>query len=283
MVSQNDEIDLLELFAKFIQTVRKNAISIISAFIIGSLLGLAYFQFAPNIYESKMILMSDILTSSYSERITESLDILINEQNAEALSKRLSIAEEEAKDVVKIEIESLNQKNKDNEKNESSIFIVTARTKQNQLLPKLQEGIIRHLQNNEFVKIRVNQRKTYLQTMIDKVGEEISSLDSLKRRLFLGKPIYSKSAEMMLVDPTSIYSKIIDLNKERVNLKNSLELVNSIQLVEGFTLFKKPTSPKLSISVAAGSSLGLFFAALVIGFKSIRRIIQFSEEKLGKN
>lgn len=282
MTGQNDEIDLVELLAKFVQTIKKNLWSFVLAFIIGTVLGLIYFQFAPNIYESKMILLSDILTESYSERITESLDILIKEQNQEALAQRLSLSTEEAKGISKIEIESLKESKKADDKSESSIFIVTVRTKDKMLLPKLQEGIMNHLQNNEFVKIRVNQRKTYLQTMISKVGEEINSLDSLKRKLFLGQPIYSKSAEMMLVDPTSIYSKIIDLNKEQVNLKNALELVNSIQLVEGFTIYNKPVSPKLSISLAAGSSLGLFFVALLIGFKSLRGIVRLSEEKLAK-
>jgi hypothetical protein len=282
MSTQNDEIDLVELLAKLVQAIRKNILSFIIAFIVGTLLGLAYYQISPSIYEGKMILLSDILTESYSERITESLDILIKEQNTEAIANRLSISTEEAKKVAKIEIESLKDSKKADDKSESSIFIVTVRTKDQLLLPKLQEGIMNHLQNNEFVKIRVNQRKTYLQTMITKVGEEISSLDSLKRKLFLGQPIYSKSAEMMLIDPTSIYSKIIDLNKEQVNLKNALELVNSIQLVEGFTIYKKPVSPKLGVSLIAGSSLGLFFVVLLIVVKALRGIIRITEEKLAK-
>ncbi len=116
--------------------------------------------------------------------------------------------------------------------------------------------------------------------MIEKVGIEINSLDSLKKRLFTGQPIYSKSSEMMLIDPTNIYSKIIDLNKEQIGYKNSLELVNSIQLVEGFTVYNKPVSPKLSISLVAGASFGLFVVAVLIAFKSLRKIVRLSEEKL---
>jgi hypothetical protein len=62
-----------------------------------------------------------------------------------------------------------------------------------------------------------------------------------------------------------------------------LETVNSIQLMEGFTVFEKPVSPKLSISLAAGSSLGLFFVVLMLAIKSLQKIVSLSEEKLAKS
>lgn len=278
-LNNSDEIDLLELLAKIVITIKSNILSIIIAFVIGSILGLGYYHLVPKVYESKMILLSDILTSSYSERITESLDYLIKEENDEVLSTRLGISEREASSITKIEIESVKQETKEIE-SESSTFIITVRTEDKTILPNLQEGLINHLRNNEYVKVRVRQRQDFYKAMIEKVGIEINSLDSLKRRLFSGQPIYSKSSEMMLVDPTNIYSKIIDLNKEQIGYKNSLELVNSIQLVEGFTVYNKPVSPKLSISLVAGASFGLFMVALLIGFKSLRKIVRLSEEKL---
>ena len=88
---------------------------------------------------------------------------------------------------------------------------------------------------------------------------------------------------MVLMDPTTINSELIELNIQKMNFMNSLEIANSVQLVEGFTIFEKPTSPKLSISLVVGSSFGLFCVFLVIGFKSIRKVIRLSEEKLGKS
>ncbi len=280
---ESDEIDLIELLAKFIKAVANNVLLLIFSFVIGTILGGAFFQFAPKVYEGKMILLSDILTESYSERITESLDNLIKEDNDKLLSQRLGITEEEASSIQKVEIENVKQKESRDEKSESATFIVTVRTKNKNSLSNLQEGLINYLRNNEYVKIRVRQRENYYKSMIEKVGQEISSLDSLKKRLFSGQPIYSKSAEMMLVDPTNIYSKIIELNKEQINYRNGLELVNSIQLVEGFTVYNKPVSPKLSISLIAGSSLGIFFVFVLIAFKAVRKLVKLSEEKLGKN
>jgi uncharacterized protein involved in exopolysaccharide biosynthesis len=278
--SSSDEIDLIELLAKVTLGIKNNFRSLVLAFVIGSLLGLAFYQFVPKVYESNMIIQSDILTESYGERIAESMDLLIREQNFEILGSRMGISLEKAASINKIKIESVKTNTTEKENN---TFIITVRTTDNTLLPDLQNGLINYLRNNEFVKVRVRQRQDYYKAMIEKVGQEISSLDSLKKRLFTGKPIYSNSAEMMLVDPTNIYSKIIELNKEQINYKNGLELVNSIQLVEGFTIYKKPVSPKLSISLTAGASIGVFFVLTLIAIKGLRKIVELSEEKLGKN
>ena len=281
--SSSDEIDLFELLAKVTLGIKNNFRSLVLAFVIGSLLGLAFYQFVPKVYESNMIIQSDILTESYGERIAESMDLLIREQNFEILGSRMGISLEKAASIKKIKIESVKQKQTNTTEKENNTFIITVRTTDNTLLPDLQNGLINYLRNNEFVKVRVRQRQDYYKAMIEKVGQEISSLDSLKKRLFTGKPIYSNSAEMMLVDPTTIYSEIIKLSKEQIEYKNGLELVNSIQLVEGFTIYKKPVSPKLSISLTAGASIGVFFVLTLIAIKGLRKIVELSEEKLGKN
>jgi len=282
MAERNDEIDLLELLARIIFLVKKNTTIIVSAFVLGSILGLGHYQFVPKVYESKMILLSDILTSSYSERITESLDRLITERNTKILSERLKMSEQDARQIVKIEIESVkDDKTKDEKENE--IFIVTVKVLDKNILPTLQADIINYLRNNEFVKIRVEQRKVYTLAILKKIDEQLSDLEQLKSKITKGELTQGGKDNLVLFDPTTVHSKIVDLNKERATLKNSLEIINSIQLVEGFTVFEKPVSPRLSFSLAGGASLGLFFVGVVIAFKVIRKMLHFSQEKLGQH
>jgi uncharacterized protein involved in exopolysaccharide biosynthesis len=120
----SDEIDLIELLAKFVISVKENLLSVGLAFAVGTGLGLAYYQFVPNVYESKMILLSDILNSSYSDRITESLENLIDEDNYEVLAKRLQITPLEAEKIKKIEIENVSQEGT-SKLDESATFVVT--------------------------------------------------------------------------------------------------------------------------------------------------------------
>lgn len=281
MQKPTDEIDLLDLLAKTIRLIRNNTKILLLCLSLGIAAGLARHFTTEKVYQSKMILLSDILTSSYSERLSEILTTLIKEKNTKILSQRLEVTEAEAAKIVEIKIESVKKEKAEDEK-ESSTFIVTVEVHDNVILNKLQNGIVNYLRNNEFVNVRVQQRKFLYQTMMEKVDQEIKSLDSLKVRLSSGKPVYANSAEMLLVDPTNIYSKIIELNHQLVGYKNSLELVNSIQLVEGFTPFEKPVRPKLSISLVGGFSLGLIFAGLAIFIKFVRTMLRFEESKLGK-
>lgn len=267
----NDEIDLLELAVKVIRFLKKHVTVLLSSALLGLVISLVLYFTLPKIFVSKLILMSDILTESHTKEITESLDVLIKEKNFKTLATRLSLSENEAFHVEKVEIESV-KKEKDINETDATIFIVTAEVGEKNILANLQKGIMGLLRNNEFVKIRVRQRKDYYTAMIDKVGIEIRSLDSLKRRLFLGQPVYSKGAEMLLVDPTNIYSKIIELNKEQINYKNALELVDSIQLVEGFTSFEKPASPKLSILLVIGFMGGLLFSIAFLLFSHLFKL-----------
>ncbi len=283
MAEPNDEIDLLEVLARIILLIKRNAKIIALAFVTGTVLGFFYYEFVPKVYESKMILLSDILTSSYSERITESLDRLISENNTKILSERLKMSEQNAKQIGKIEIESVKQdKTKDKDEKENAIFIVTVKVLDKDILPGLQGNIIDYLRNNEFVRIRVEQRKKYTIEIIKKIDEQLSALEQLKSKITKGDLVQGGKENLVLFDPTSVHSKILELNKERTSLQNSLETINSIQLVEGFTVFEKPVGPKLSISLVGGASLGLFFVGIVIGLKVIRKMLHFSETKLGQ-
>jgi LPS O-antigen subunit length determinant protein (WzzB/FepE family) len=267
--SPNDEIDLQELAIRILRYFRKHFWFIFLSSALGSIAGLVGYNLLPPAYESEMIVMSDILTESYSNRLTESLDRLIREENDSILSVRLGLRIEEAKQIKAIEIESIKQKVTSDSELEPSTFVITVATGRKELFPRLEEGIVNYLRNNEYVKTRVSQRERTYQQMIETLDQEIQSLDSLKTRLFQGKPIYAKSSEMMLVDPTNIYSKIIELHKQRIDNKNSLELYNSIQLIEGFTPFRKPASPKLSISLMTGFALGFFGALGILTFSKL--------------
>lgn len=282
--TDSDEIDLIHLLAKGVFAIKNNFRKLFIAFLLGTVGGGIFFQFSPEVFESKMIIHSDILIEPFFEKIAESFENLIGERNQVLIAKRFGLTESEANTITNIKIESVRKTKSPNaEKSDDITFVITIRCLDNSIYPKLEKGIIEYLRNNEFVKIRVKQRVDYYQEMIRKIELEIRSLDSLKGRLFAGKAVYAKSAEMMLVDPTSIYTQIIELTKEQLNFKNSLQLFNSIQLVEGFTIYEKPVSPKLSLSIAGGATLGLFFVILLIGFKSLRRLIQASEEKLAQD
>ena len=279
----SDEIDLLELLARIVISIKSNIKLIVGAFLIGSLLGLAYYQFVPKSYESRMLISSEILTESYSKSIAEDLNKLIKEKNIQSLSSKLSITQAEALALEKLEVKNAIEKADSRKEEEKNYLTISCQTSDNSIWPSLQNGLISFLENNDYVKIRVEQKKKYFTQVIEKIDKELVDLNELKSRIASGQVTQSSKDNLILFDPTTVNTKILDLNKEKINLQNQLEIVNSIQVVEGFTVFEKPISPKLSISLSAGASYGLFFVALIIGFKSLRKIVSLSEEKLAKS
>ena len=59
------------------------------------------------VYESSMMLRSNILAEAYSETLTDNLRKLIDKRNYELLAAKLSITPEQASQLVNIKVESI--------------------------------------------------------------------------------------------------------------------------------------------------------------------------------
>jgi hypothetical protein len=270
---KNDEIDLVELLLKGIGIIRANLVLIVSFFVLGSLLGFGYYYSSKKIFENKMLISSEILTESYCKSLIADANRLIREGNYQALSEQLGVPEKIAREISSIAVKSpLTNEIEIGKESDRKFFHITLEVYDQEVLVELQKGLTNYLENNEFVKARVNQKKDYFQQTIAKLEQEIKDLEILKADVYSGE-FFKKVNGNAEFDPTTINSKIIELTKEKINLQHSLELVNSVHIVEGFTRFQKPSKPKLSLSLVAGSMVGLFFVGALIAFKSIRKLL----------
>lgn len=280
--SPSTDIDLQQLAVKLLRYLGRYYKFIALSTSVGIALGVALWMAIPPSFESEMMVSSDILTESYSKRISQSLNRLVKEKNDSILALRLNLTREEALQVGFIDIEGL-KKEPDMENLRSNgriyrqekpeaIFVIAVSVGDKTILPKLQTGLVNFLRSNEFITARVDQRQRKYRELIEKIDWEIKTLDSLKQRLFHGKHVYSNSTEMVPIDPTSIPTKMIELSELKIEFIQSLELFNSIQLIEGFTPFKKPSSPKLSIALLIGFTLGLLSAIGILTLKELMRL-----------
>jgi hypothetical protein len=281
--SKSEDIDLLEVLAKAIQLAKENAFVITVAFFVGTGLGVAYYQLIPNTYESKMLISSDILTESYSQTLMENINRLVDEENIQTLAHKLSVTADQATEIGEIEIKSAIGKPDGTPESGKVYLSVEAESTDNNIWPVLQTALVNYLQNNEYVRIRVEHRKRYTNQVIAKIDLELNDLEALKDKFTQDGFTRSGKESLVVFDPTTINTKILELNKERIGLQNSLETINSIQVVEGFTAFKKPATPKLSLSVLAGSTFGLVLAGLLVLSRAIRSMLKFSATKLAKS
>lgn len=274
--TNHDEIDLVELLVKTVLLIKRNLIQIIIFFVVGTGLGYAYASLAPKVYESKMLVSSEILTESFSEKLFQNLQNLINEKNDPLIASNLGLTAEETKALSKLKIESA-LKDKPPSEDDKKFFLITAELTDQSILPKLQSGLINFFQKNDYVKLRVDAKRKMHQEVIAKIDEEIESLEKFKKEIVDGS-FFSRTKGDVMFDPTEVNSKIVGLTQEKESLKEKLALVNSVEVIEGFTHFNKPVWPKKSVSLAAGSTMGLFLVGILIAFKSIRKLVRYAEK-----
>ena len=272
---KNDEIDLSELFLKAIITVKANFLLILLFFFIGLAVGLAYYLSSRKVFENKMIISSAILTESYGRTLIENTNRYIREGNNAALASQLYITEVEAREINSLKIETLTKSESEDQK-ESERLLITAEVFDQNVLPKLQHGIVAYFENNEFAKVRVEQNKSYFKEMLARTENEIKDLEQFKFRIFNGDFFQSSKGNVMF-DPTIVNSKILELTEKKIGYQNALRLANSVQVIDGFTRFEHQTKPKLSVSLTSGSLVGLFFVGMLIVFKSVRRLLRMAE------
>ena len=195
------------------------------------------------------------------------------ESNRSALSAKLKISEEDARQLSSIKIVNLSVG--DVELKESDRYVVTVQVYDFAILPALEKGIISYLQNHEFVKVRVNQNIVFLKQMIATVDEEIRDIEELKERIYKGDFVKGN----VMFDPTTVNSKIVELTEKKMTYRNTLELVNSVQVIQGFTEFRKPVSPKASLAMAAGLSVGFLFVGLLIAYKGMQKLVRMADRR----
>ena len=268
-----DEIDLVELLARFVRVLWRHAVLIVGCVVVALGLSVWIGLAKPKVYESRMMIYSDILTESYCDQLAENLSALIKDENYDLLSKRLGMSPEQASKLRRVQIEgTLEGQVSEAERN---FVVVVVRTVDNSILPDLQEGIMQYISEKDFVKVRTEEKKRFYKELIARVGEEIEKLETVKQRISAGE--FRQVSGMVMMNPADIYRQTVELFKEKLTLEEELRLVNSVQLVEGFSPVKRHVSPKLSLLVSGGLLLGLVFAFLILGLRYVIMIARGNE------
>jgi hypothetical protein len=221
-----------------------------------------------------MIISSDILTESYAEIFFDISNKHLRQGDKGALAEHLHIDVPTASQVTSISITKLSQA----EVKENERFLITVRVLDQQVLPSLQQGIVKAISENEFVAVRQELKKAALIENIATTTREIKDLQDFKVNLYKGD-FFERNSGNVMFDPSEVNSKILEFEEKRITMENELRLANSVQVIQGFTKFRGQSSPLLSVSLVAGSTVGLVFVGLLIAFKSIRRILHIAATK----
>lgn len=250
----SDDIDLISLLERIYLFFRRFGRIFLIAIIVGILLGgLGYFL-SPKIYQSKLILHSSYLTNQEQIEIIDYWNQLLTRNERKVLAPILNCSEELLNHVISLEGVQI-------QKNYSSTdpngFYINARVRDNSILPDLQAAIIYGLNNTQYLKEKISEKRQDLQELIDKATLEIHKLDSLKNTI---ESSIGRNPISSLFNVESINKDLFDLNEKLVGYKTELRSLTSLKILQGFIPLNTPISRSLKTSIAWGVLLCLVVA-----------------------
>lgn len=273
------DLDVVRLISRMAWAIRSNLLLIVILTSIGILVGLGISLMVKKQYESRMLLSSEVLPYPNLEGILETIDDLLKERNYEELKKRLQLDSAILASINSLETELLVE-NESEQVNDVRIEYVSVkvRTLDTKALAPFQKALINYLHSNDYVKARVQQKKDFYVTLIKEVNKEIQSLEELKQNISSGT-FFEVAKGNIIFDPTTVNSKILDLAKTKIEYENSLKLVESIHVIEGFAPYKKPVTGRKLQSIFLGAIGGLLLAAGIIATQALILLIRKNEPK----
>ena len=233
--------------------IRVHTLYLAQFIIVGLLIGFSYLYWKAPVYKSTAIYTSNFMNNQYNESFVNELRWLAREKNYDELSKLLSMNYEDVRNIKRIEFESFDVITKDTMMSYS--FKVHAYVKDVKLFDSLQYKLLEYMENNTYANKRKTAKNQSLTLFSEKMNDEIVELDSIKKIVSL------QSGQLGALVET--YRQVIELYMDRYKLMERMALMNNYELIQEFSNFRKPYSPRLRellFIVAVFGCAGLVFA-----------------------
>jgi hypothetical protein len=262
--NNNDEIDLvhvLERISRFLSFYKKEFIIMA---IIGMLCGYAIHLTQPKLYGATLILESQLLTNSEEIAIIESWGNLLNHHEYGVLSGNLNCPESVLRKLKQISATNVQGFQP------TSSFIIETLVNDTAILEDLQKGIIYGLENNEFVKAKVDLKRNNTVKIIENINQEIDRLDSTKKKIESGLLGNTRSPSSLIFNISDVNVQMIDLKEKLYKYQDELKFVNAIQVLQKFEKYVKPPGERLLTMLISGFLGGLFIGFVLAIVKNLR-------------
>jgi hypothetical protein len=266
--TSTEDIDLLLLLERSLAFFKKYRMLFIIAFAIGTAWGIYKYLMLPNVYSSRLIAHSSVLTNQEEIQIIANWNNLIKKNEYAEVAADFNCSESilhKVKNIEGTEIQKVFSPTNPNG------FYIDVSITDNSILGALQKAIVYGFENGDYVKERLTFKRDRLKEMIDKTTIEILKLDSNKsavENIIMGKERPSSS---LVVDGSSINRQLIDMNEKLLYWQEELNFTNGIQVLQGFSRFDKPTGPKLLVLLVLGWIFCLALAYIYALFNSLNR------------
>ncbi len=264
---------MVETGRKIVLIIQAHRALFLFSLIAGLLGGLLAYYLLPPAYKTSMIADSRVLGSPEIISMVDSWDNLLRKKEYEALATKLKLSSSILTKVKSLEAE-LNNKSLSGSDPNNGPFVINAVVTDNSILDTLEQAIVSNIQSNEYVKRRINRELRNLDSLKKQIEYQIADLNEVKtsvRKLL--QPGERVTTNAFVADPGSISVQILSLFAQKQGIEDRIQFIDEIQVIDGFTKYNKPDSPKRLVCLALGAALGLLLSTLIVGVKVFKKRI----------
>ncbi|MEJ8802673.1 chain length determinant protein [Pontibacter sp. H249] len=233
--------------------------------LIGGALGYLAFYVTKPYYSSTMTLMLSNIRNEFIEDQLSKLTDMVKEDNFEEIANRLDINLEAAK-----QIKALNFSNLDEDRIEEDSILVGSPFKielllyDRKLFNSMEPAITNYLENNRYFAKQKRIRQKQLESLINKLESEISSIDSIKTEIGSPRGPVNGFVYGQPIDPTNLYRESVNMYKEQVSLSANLDRLENVEVITGFAPRLYPSGPNLIKYILIGAIVSFLFGVIVV-------------------
>ena len=264
--NDKDEVDLMQVLERIIRFFSNHKKELVAASLAGMLCGYILFMVQPKLYNSTLILHSQVLTNSEEIEIIGNWNELRKDGEYGVLSKNLNCNAYLLRDVKMLSATNIQNVAVGG----TSGFTVNVLVRDTSILDDLQKAVIYGLENNEFVKEKVNFRRDNTTRMIASINQEIAKLDSTKKKMESNNNGKTPGSSSFIVDISDVNVQVITLNEKLLQYQEALKFVDAIQVLQNFEKYSRPVSPRSLKMILSGFLGGLFIGFVWAIWKDVK-------------
>ena len=266
----SEDIDLLLLIERAVVFFKRYKWIFIVAIVSGLASGIFIYSSLPKIYKSRLIAHSFLLTNQEEIQIIDNWNELLSKHEYSSLGKIFNCSQNMLHSVKQIKGDEIQKVFTPTNPNG---FLIEVTVTDFSLLDTLQKAIVYGLENNDYLKARMDLKRANLRELITKTTAEIEKFDLTKKRLEDILTGNEPPSSLSIIDITGLSKQLIEMNERLLNYKQDLQFANALQILQGFSKFKQPAGPKLLVWLFLGL---VFFLSIAY----LYAIISSTTEKL---
>lgn len=259
--TESEEVNLLDLIAGFLATLKRNLLLTILFPLAGMLVALAVSYNSRDLFESSLLVETSLLSENECQ-------FLFDQLNKVGTIPGLTNEEEQKLSGFSFKVYKTAT---DDELNEKSIYIeTTARVSDRNVFPVLQNALMNVINSYPPIARHRSEREKYYGDMITKIDLEIQAMENVKKQV-------AGDVQATYLNPSELYANTVQLYRDKLIYELRRNQIKSVHLVKGFDTLTVDARSGPLLAVIVGFIIGVAILCVVLFVQYLARYLTVYE------